>query len=95
MTVNRNARPIAAANKYAGTSNQTLTWFISTYHGKEMRRATPIVIANAMVIPRVSLFRIRWKNSWNTKYMRRMIGAYAQPCHVRATAPMQNAAMRL
>ena len=93
--MNRSARPIAAAKRYAGTSYQVFTWFIRTYHGAETRRGTPIVIPKATVIPRVSLFRIRWKNSWNTKYTRRMIGAYAHPCHVRAIAAMQNEASRL
>ena len=82
----RRARPIAAPNRYAGTSNQTFTWFISKYQGAAISSAVAIVIPKATVIPSVSLFRIRWKNSWNTKYTSRMIGAYAHPCHVRATA---------
>src|SRR5881396_1051167 len=76
-------------------SNQTFTWFIWKYQGADRRRATPIVIVNATVIPRVSLFRIRWKKSWKMKYTRRMIGAYAHPCQVSATVVTHIAESRL
>ena len=95
MTVNRIARTIAAPIRYAGTSNQVFTCPIQTYHGAARRRAVPIVIPNTTVIPRVSRFRIRRKKSSNAKYTSRMIGAYAQPCHVRATVVRDIPARRL